>query len=147
MRPGSAVGILWLSLSLVLFDISSLGKVLAQTGQVVQINVRIVDGKPTGTVRAPSYLNWKNPWLWDAPFPSVSVVNPDLGITVIDTKSSYPCRSPFTIRTRVTPKGLRLENTLACVFPGVRVFSNNVRLKITILRTESSIQNAVGAEV
>ena len=132
MRSRPAIGILWLSLSLVLglFDISPPGKVLAQTGQVVQINVRIVDGKPTGKIRAPSSLNWKTPWLWDNNFPKKNVVNPDLGITVIDTGSRYVCRSPFTVRTRVTPKAFRLEDTLACVFTGVQISNNNVRLKI-----------------
>jgi hypothetical protein len=132
MRSRSIVGILRLSLSVVigLSNILPTGKVLAQTEQVVQINVKVVDGKPTGKLRAPSSLNWRTPWLWDADFPDYSVVNPDLGITIIDTGSRYVCRSPFTVRTSVTPKAFRLEDTLVCVFTGVQISNNNVRLKI-----------------
>ncbi|MUG91858.1 hypothetical protein F7734_04970 [Scytonema sp. UIC 10036] len=113
-----------LSISLLagLSTIFTKSKVLAQTEQIVQINVKIVDGNPRGNLKAPRSFGWKNPWFWDAAFPRISFVNPDLGITVIDTNSNYFCKSPVT--------GFKLEDTLACVFTGVQIVNGTARLAI-----------------
>jgi hypothetical protein len=99
------------------------GKVLAQTNQVVQINVKVTDGNPKG--RVPSSLGWKTPWLWDFPFPLIIHGNPDLGITVMDTGSRYLCKSPSSVFKPET-----IENTLACVFTGVQISGETARIQI-----------------
>ncbi|MEO0768394.1 MAG: hypothetical protein AAFY72_03020 [Cyanobacteria bacterium J06649_4] len=85
--------------------------------------MKIVDGKPTGTVRAPSSYNWRNPYLWDFSLLNpAEYVDPDIGIYVYDTGSNYRCTSPVL--------GTRIEDTLACVFVGVEAPSSAINLAI-----------------
>ncbi|MEB3216049.1 MAG: hypothetical protein VKN72_07330 [Nostocales cyanobacterium 94392] len=103
-------------------------KALALKEEIVQINVKVIDGNPEGNIWVPSF-RWKTPYLWDANYLYAGSANPDLAITVMnsrvmDTGSRYSCKSGVYLNTRIM-------NTLACVFTGVRVNDETVRIKIT----------------
>lgn len=94
----------------------------AQAVSIIQVDVRVVDGKPGGQLRAPSSLGWETPYLWDVSFLDPDEVEPDIAIYIEETDETYPCVSPVT--------GYALEDTLACAFLGVETYSDSVSLII-----------------